>query len=145
MRKHVTDTMTSQSAFILNLDESKMTEEQLANHNELTKMLDRNWELMEISGNDEDPDAQGKARMELMRNVFSMGELLGNEREVALQGMGREMGYDDKGSAAFSESVQDVYKMTSVRSYMPTGMGRGGWGGRGGRDRGDSDKSKKSE
>ena len=141
MREHVTDTMERQSAFILNLDESKMSEEQLKNHKALTAMMERNWELMEIAGNDEDPEAQGKARGELMRNVWQMGGLLEKEREVALESMGRDIGYTDQESAEFSAAVQDVYKMTSLRSYMPEGMGRG-WGRRGGHG---GDKAKSSD
>ncbi|MDP6523546.1 MAG: hypothetical protein QGI24_04825 [Kiritimatiellia bacterium] len=116
-RNRIADTLAKQSAFVLDLDVTKMSEEQRENHERLVEVLDENWTHMETLKEDAGTDTTSEARIALMRNASELRGLFEVERETALQDLGREIGYEGDDSKAFSEAVSEVYDMTSLSSY----------------------------
>lgn len=117
-RNRITDTMAKQSAFVLDLDVTKMSEEQRTNHERLVQVLDENWTHMEAIKESDGTDAASDARISLMKNAGELRGLFEVERETALQDLGRQIGYEDaEDSKAFADTVSEVYDMTSLGSY----------------------------
>jgi hypothetical protein len=146
MREGFEKVLADQSAFFLSLDTELMTDEQLTSHNELLGIMEELWTATEAAKQQEEPLAMPPISQELGQKMWRMGDLLENEREVALQQMGRSMGYNDQEAQLYSEQVQDVYNKTSMRSYFRMfgrgGHGRGGWSGRSTRDNSQNDSAK---
>jgi hypothetical protein len=116
-RNRIADTLAKQSAFVLDLDVTKMSEEQRENHERLVEVLDENWTHMETLKEDGGTDMTSEARVALMKNASELRGLFEVERETALQDLGREIGYEGDDSEAFSDAVSEVYDMTSLSSY----------------------------
>lgn len=124
-REHIKNTLAKQSAFAVNIDTSKMTEEQVENHEKLLELLSANWEYTQvIESTDSTPEEQQEARRGLMRNAWTMGGLLESERQAALSDLATSLGYDQEETTDFVQTVEYINDMTSLRTYF-RGM-RGG-------------------
>ena len=125
MRSHMTDTLARQSSFVLNMDTTHMTEEQLANHEELSGLLEKNWEYMETIQTEGAPaDEVREARMGLMMSMRDMSRLLASERDVAIAAYGRDLGMNENENTTFAKDIQNILDMTSLQSYWGGGWGR---------------------
>jgi len=116
-RERMTDTLARQSAFVINMDADAMNEDQRRNHERLAEVMAENWTCMETIRTQPETDEAGQARRTLRNNMSEMRNLFSVERETALLELGRDMGYDGQDGKAFSETVKEIYDMTSLGSY----------------------------
>lgn len=135
MRQHVNEmtqrvetAAVEQQTFLGALDTAKMNEEQLQNHNKILDMVKKNAEIAaKINQDPESKDADA-LRQEMFGNFREMRGLLDSERAYALQDLGRSMGYGEQDTATFTEYVNQVYNMTSMRALFGGGGGHGDGG-----------------
>ncbi len=120
--------IAEKSAFLVNLDTSGMSEEELTGHNELLGRIADGWEVMNNMKKGKFPSREDMGSMR--ENFEAIRDLYGKERDFVLRQTGKDLGYDEKGSADFSKHMQEVFEQTSAS--MPRGM----WGGGGGRSHG---------
>lgn len=116
-RERMTDTLARQSAFVVNMDVDAMNEDQRSNHERLAEVMTENWTCMETIRTQPETDEASQARRTLRSNMSEMRDLFGVERETALLELSRTMGYDGEDGRAFSETVKEIYDMTSLGSY----------------------------
>jgi len=118
-REHMKSTLARQSAFVVNIDASRMTEEQVENHEKLMELLAANWEYTQvIESTDASSEEQQEARRGLMRNAWVMNGLLDSERDVALTDLAISLGYDEEESSEFVQTIEYINDMTSLRTYF---------------------------
>ena len=108
--------IADQEAFLTKMDLAGMSSEQAENHDHVLELLQITREL--TSKINEDPDGEDvpELRRELFTNMKALGGVLETEREMALQEMGRSLGYAEEEARQFSDYVKYVYDMTSMRS-----------------------------
>jgi hypothetical protein len=128
-REQMRYSLAERTASFMDLDTSRLSEEEQANHDLLVEKMARVWELTEqFPGPEEAPDR------ETMRELFGVMRevqpLLRQERTVMFRQLGYDLGYEESEADAFAVYVEDIIDLTSMRS--PFGGGRGG--GRGGGD-----------
>ncbi len=124
MTQRVETAANEQQAFLGKLDTSKMSEEQLANHNKILDMVKRNAEIAAQLNQDPASKDADTLRTEMFGNFRNMRDLMDTERDYALQDLGKSMGYGEEDTATFKAYVNQVYNMTSMRALF--GGGRGG-------------------
>ena len=118
-REQMKSTLARQSAFVVNIDTSRMTEEQAENHEQLLKLLTANWEYTQVIESEEStPEEQQEARRGLMRNAWVMNGLLDSERDAALTDLAVSLGYDEEESSDFVQTIEYINDMTSLRTYF---------------------------
>ena len=118
-REQMKSTLARQSAFVVNIDTSRMTEEQAENHEQLLKLLTANWEYTQVIESEEStPEEQQEARRGLMRNAWVMNGLLDSERDAALADLAVSLGYDEEESSDFVQTIEYINDMTSLRTYF---------------------------
>jgi len=133
MVKHIQDKSNDQESFFASIDTSVMDETQFENHNKLVEMLKNNAELAAKINADPDSEEANQLRREMFSNFRDMRELFDSERNAALNSFGKSLGYNESDAKAFTEYINYLNNMTSIRSYFGGG---GFWGGGGGqRDR----------
>ncbi len=108
--------------YMLDVDTSRMTEEQLQKHEQLVETLGVTLRKMDELPNLEG-DAARDARHEFHENIGKISELFKSEREYLLLETARELGYSEGDASGFSEYIEKIYNMTSVRGMFP-GRGR---------------------
>lgn len=108
-------------AMFTEIDTSGMTEEQLANHNELMEKLTALWEVTE----EFDPESPPNWReiSEAVGGFRELGQLMDQERSYMFKQLGTEVGLTGTDSDDFAAYVEDIIDSTSLRP--PRGM-RGG-------------------
>ena len=116
--------LAERTATFMDLDTSMMTEEELANHEQLVTMMAKVWELSE-QFNDPEAAPDREAMREMWNLAREVQPLMNLEREVMLKQLGTEVGYEGDDAAGFAEYIEEIYTTTSMRSIMG---GRGGGG-----------------
>lgn len=121
--------LAERTATFMDLDTSSMTEEELANHQQLVDKMARVWEL---TAQMQDPEAAPDR--EVMREMFTemhdVRPMLDMERDVMFKQLGTDLGYESDDAEAFAAHINDILEATDIR--MPSGRGGGGRGGGGG-------------
>ena len=127
-QQEISYNLAERTATFMDLDTSRMTEEELANHELLVERMARVWEL---TNQFEDPEAA--PNREVMRELYSeireVRPLMDQARTVMFKQLGIDVGYKGEDAQDFATHVEDIIDSTTLR--MPGGGGRGG-GGRGG-------------
>ena len=123
-RTRMTHGTAERATFVLDIDTSRMSEEQLANHEKLVETLGSSLKAMEDMPNLEG-DAAREVRTLLHDNMHTVSDLYKSERAFMLQETARELGYADDEVEDFSQYIQKIYDMTSMRGMF---TGRGGRG-----------------
>lgn len=119
--------LDQQQDFFAGLDTDAMTPEQAETHTRLMQILDRNRELIEAINEDPEADDVPELRREMFQNSREARGLLEQEREIALEEMARQLGYEDEHVGQFTNYVNYIFDVTSMRGGF-----RGMRGGRGG-------------
>jgi hypothetical protein len=109
-------------ASLLDMDTSRMTEEQLANHNAL---MDKMAALWEVSNSDSENPPDREAMRELTSGISEMMDV---ERSYMFEQLGAEVGLSSSESSDFSAYVESIIDATTMQS--PRGGGGGGGRGR---------------
>lgn len=105
--------IADKSAFLVNIDTSTMSEEDLENHQELLARIAEGWDMMKQVQSD---GISGRDQMEAMRDNYSaIRKLYAKERDIVLRQVGESMGYDKEGASDFSTYMQEVFEKTSPR------------------------------
>ncbi len=122
--KRIESTAVENQNFLANLDKSRMSQEELENHAKIEEMVKVNAELSaRINQDPESPESE-ELRREMFSNFRELREIFDTERNYALKQFARTLGYSDNGADTFTEYVDYIYKMTSMRGYFGGGMGR---------------------
>lgn len=117
--------IADKSAFLVNIDTSSMSEEDLKNHEELLARIAEGWDMMKQVT---EGGISGREQMEAMRdNYNAVRKLYEKERDIVLRQVGESIGYDKQGASEFSAYIQEVFEKTSPRipfGHTPGGSGR---------------------
>lgn len=124
--------IAEKSSFLVNLDTSGMSEEELKGHEELLGRIAEGWEVMNNIQKGKFPTREEMGAMH--ENYEAIRDLYAKERDYVLRETGKDLGYDEKGSAEFSKHMQEIFENTSAT--LPRGSMFGG--GRGHSSRGSS-------
>lgn len=128
MTQRIESGANEQQEFLSSLDTSKMSEAELENHKKIEEIVKRNSEIAALLNQDPDsPDAE-MMRSEMFSNFRELRELFDTERDYALRQFAHSLGYTDNGAETFTEYINYIMRMTSMRSYFP---GPPGWVGGG--------------
>jgi chromosome segregation ATPase len=112
--KRLKDANMEQSEFFASLDTEAMTEEQLESHNKLVELQAKLDEINDLmAGAPENGEDVNALRMDMFMTMREMRPLYESEREVALQDLGQDIGYNQEESKEFANYVDYVYDMTS--------------------------------
>jgi hypothetical protein len=131
--------LAERTASFMDLDTSRMTETELANHEQLVEKMARVWELT-----DQFPDPDEPPDREIMREMFGIMRevqpMLDQERNVMFKQLGSDLGYEGGEAEEFAAYVEEIIDITSMRSPFSGGRRGGGdrrsdGGRRGGGDR----------
>ena len=115
---------TNQREFVDSLDGIDMTESQLKNHEALKDKLTRIDELNALMDSD-DEEVVSEARGEFFKTLHSVRELLSSERDVAMESLGKSLGYEGEEVQEFTDYIKNVNQMTSGKSYRDAMRGSG--------------------
>ena len=113
--------LAERTATFMDLDTSRMSDEERASHDQLVNRMGKIWELMEQMGNPEEMNRE--AMHEMFRTVQEVAPLLEQERSTMLRILGEDLGYTGQDAQVFADHVDDIISATSMG--MPPGMGRG--------------------
>ena len=119
--------LAERTATFMDLDTSMMTEEELANHEQLVQLMAKVWEMSE-QFNDPEAAPDREAMREMWELTREVQPLMQTERAVMLKQLGSEMGYEGEDAEAFAGYVDEIYQTTSMRNLMGGRGGRGGGG-----------------
>ena len=113
----------SRSDFLSSVDTSNMSDDQLANHNQLVQLTQRVQSLIAQMPT-LPPDQQAAAMQELQQARPTLNTLYQNERTTLLNQTAQAVGYTSPDQQSqFTESIKTIYDQTRT----PPGMGgRGG-------------------
>ncbi len=111
----------------MELDQSLMTPEEIANHGKLMEILQQNSRTLSYLAENPEAEDASQLRMELFQSARETRPLLETERKLAIRKVGAQNGLQGESLKKFEEEVGKAYDMTSM------GMGRVGGEGRGGR------------
>lgn len=131
--------IAEQATYFLDRDTAKMDEAERAEYDRLLGLLDETWSLAEQMQS----DVPGEDRRALMRtlrdNMQELTPLMEMERDRAFYEIGLGFGYTEMEAQEFTDYLNGVIDVTSMRTLMG-GMrdGRGGGGFGGERSRGDT-------
>ena len=121
--------LAERTASFMDLDTSRMTEDELANHEQLVEKMALVWELT-----DQFPDPEAPPDREIMREMFGLMRevqpLLDQERTVMIKQLGSDLGYEGREAEEFAAYVEEIIDITSMRSPFSGGRRRGGDQGR---------------
>jgi len=126
LNERMNSAMGHQQEFLSALATDQMSEDQAASHEAFLELLARNREILGLMEVNPETENAGELRRELRENMRQVGELLGVEREIALQAMARDLGYEGEAIPQFQQYVESILDMTSVRSLWSGRSGRGG-------------------
>lgn len=122
--------LAERTATFMDLDTSRMTAAELANHEKLVEKMANVWQLTEQFNDPEQPPDRETMR-ELFNDMREVRPLMEQERTVMFKQLGTVLGYEGEEAEAFAAHVEDIISATTLQ--MPRGGGRGGPG----RGRGD--------
>ncbi|MDZ8119835.1 hypothetical protein [Pontiella agarivorans] len=119
--------LAERTATFMDINTSSMTEEELANHEQLIAQMAQIWEMTELF---QDPEAapDRETMREMMEVARDTRPLLETEREVMLKQLGADLGYEGEDAEAFALYIGEIYEATTLN--MPGGRGRGSSRGR---------------
>jgi chromosome segregation ATPase len=119
-QQEMSNNLDERTAAFMDLDTSKMTEEELANHELLVAKMTRLWEINEQF---QDPEAERdrEAMWEMMSVTRGIQPLLEVERSVMFKQLGADLGYEGKEAEVFATNIEAILDATG----MPMLGGRG--------------------
>jgi len=118
-------------AAFANMDTSRMTAEERANHNQLVQAMTSAMNLAQGGMDPNDPAAMESMR-DAMGSMRQIGDLMDNERTMLFRQLGEDVGLSGADAQDFANYVDEVIQNTSMEGIGGIG-GRGGMGGMGGR------------
>jgi hypothetical protein len=114
----------SRLAIFTELDTSGMSQEELANHNQLIERLTALWEVTEAYDPESPPDWQ--AFREAVGDFRELGRIMDQERTYIFKQLGTEVGLSGSDADDFAAYAQEIVEITSLRP--PRGTRSGGRG-----------------
>lgn len=150
-RQKTQRSIAEQATYYLDRDTSKMDETELADYDKLLGLLDETWRLAEQMQSDLPWEERRPLMRTLHENMQELTPLMESERDQAFYEVGLGFGYSESEAQEFTDYLNSVIEVTSMRTLMDSmhGGGRGGGpdgggggpgsgGGRGGGDAGSS-------
>lgn len=114
--------LAERTATFMDLDTSRMNDNERANHELLVEKMSRIWELSEQFQNPEAAPNR-EAMRELSDVMREARPLMDMERTVMFKQLGLDVGYEGADAKAFADHVENIIESTSLR--IPRGGGRG--------------------
>ena len=114
-------TLAERTATLLDLDTSRMSAEERANHDLLVEKMARIWELTDVF-NDPEAAPDRDAMAELFGMMRDVRPLLQTERALMLKQLGHDLGYEGEDAENFAIHVQNIIDATNLQ--FPRGGGR---------------------
>ncbi len=100
-------------ATFMNMDTSGMTEEELANHNQLIETLSEVWARSAEYDPEQAPDRE--AMREFFGTMREVGNMMDQERTVMFRQLGSDVGLSGTDAEDFAAYVEDIIETTSMR------------------------------
>jgi hypothetical protein len=126
LRERMQTQAERQQNFVASLDPAKMTEAQKKDYARLNELLEKQRELTEAINVDPGGEGTNLLRQQLFEVSRESRELLEKQRAVALQDLGRQLGYQDAQAAQFADYVDNIIQSTSGGGPMMGGRPGGG-------------------
>ncbi len=124
MKQRFQEGTKTRSEFFAGFNLEGLDEKQQKAISELQEKMARIDELNERM-QDGDFENQGELQMEIWNEMKGTRQLMDTARDVALDDLAKDIGYDDESSSEFTDYVDYIYDMTSFRGMF------GGKGARG--------------
>ena len=114
-----------QIAYFAGVDTSTMTEPEREDYAQIVRLLTETWQLSQLLRADLTPDQREPIRNALREDMAALQPLLESERNREWYSIGLQLGYDDGDAHVFTDFLNRVLDMTSLRR---PGAGAGGGG-----------------
>lgn len=125
MKEHFEKGTKSRSEFYAGFNLEGLGEKQQKAMTELKEKLARIDELNERM-QDGDFENQADLQMEIWSEMRGTRELMNTARDIALDNLAKDIGYDEDSSSEFTDYVDYIYDMTSFRGMFRGKGDRGG-------------------
>ncbi len=124
-QQQMRNSLAERTTNFMDMETSYMSEEELANHEQLLNNMAAIWELTaQFENSDERPDRE--TMRELSEIVRETQPLLEAARTSMFTQMGADMGYEAEDALEFASYIEEIISATTLQP-----PGRGGGGGRG--------------
>ncbi len=137
-RQRMQRSIAEQATYFLDRDVAKMDEPERAEYERLLGLLDETWRLSEQIQSDLPPEERHDLMRTMRENMQELTPMMETERDRAFYEIGRDFGYSESEAQEFTEYLNGIIDVTSMRTLFG---GMHGGGPRGGGDRGGGDRS----
>jgi hypothetical protein len=130
-RENMQRSIAEQADYYLSRDTSVMEEDEFAEYEQMLVLLDETWGLAEQMQSNMPWEERRTIRRTMHDNMEQLDPLLDTERDREFYQIGLDFGYTESEAAEFTDYLNGVIEVTSMRSlYEGMHSGRRGGGGR---------------
>ncbi len=132
-RENMQRSIAEQADYYLGRDTSTMEEDEFEEYEEMLILLDETWRMAELMQSDLPWEERRPIRRTMRDNMEQLAPLMDTERDNEFYQIGLDFGYTTSEAAEFTEYLNGVIEVTSMRSLyegMYSGRRGGGGGGR---------------
>lgn len=115
-RQKTQNAFAERAAYLLSIDTTKMTPEELANYEKMTQVLNHMWGLSERMQGDLSPEERREVRELLRLDTQTLDPLLLAQRDKEWMSVGLQAGYSQEDARALADYMNKVIELTSMRN-----------------------------